>query len=211
MVWILCQKSVIERSWRHLWDMLIHLSIIIKLSIFIVNPVKIKSKKSEKWKNHCILVWYIHQHPPGFLQWQYVKRTVLVPKKQSYKKVEHGTLWVWLLIWCFHDDVMKWKHFPCYWPFVRGIHRSPLKPPHKGQWRGALVFSLICTRINGWVNNGEAGDLKRYRAHYDVTVMFGKWYVIRCWLWLLCIYIQLQFNRTRTHSLITKCVPANII
>ena len=39
------------------------------------------------------------------------------------------------------------------------------------QWRGALVFSLICVWINGWVNNGEAGDLRRYRAHYDVTVM----------------------------------------
>ena len=38
-------------------------------------------------------------------------------------------------------------------------------------WRGALMFSLICTRINGWVNNGEAGDLRRYRAHYDVIVM----------------------------------------
>ena len=24
---------------------------------------------------------------------------------------------------CSHDDVIKWKHFPCYWPFVRGIHR----------------------------------------------------------------------------------------
>ena len=33
------------------------------------------------------------------------------------------------------------------------------------------MFSLICTRINGWVNNGETGDLRRYRAHYDVTVM----------------------------------------
>ena len=42
---------------------------------------------------------------------------------------------------------------------------------YKGQWRGALMFSLICTWINGWVNNGEAGDLRRYRAHYDVTVM----------------------------------------
>ena len=69
-----------------------------------------------------------------------------------------------------HDDVIKWKHFPRYWPFVRRIHRSPVNSPHKGQWRGALMFSLICTRINGWVNNGEAGDLRRYRAHYDVTV-----------------------------------------
>ena len=37
-------------------------------------------------------------------------------------------------------------------------------------WRGALMSSLICTRTNGWVNNGEAGDLRRHRAHYDVTV-----------------------------------------
>ena len=42
---------------------------------------------------------------------------------------------------------------------------------HKGQWRGALMFALICARINGWVNNREAGDLGRYRGHYDVTVM----------------------------------------
>ena len=38
------------------------------------------------------------------------------------------------------SDVMKWKHFPRYWPFVRGIHRSPVDSPHKGQWRGALMF-----------------------------------------------------------------------
>ena len=43
--------------------------------------------------------------------------------------------------------------------------------PHKGQWRGTLMFSLICVWIAGWVNNGEAGDLRRYRANYDVTVM----------------------------------------
>ena len=70
-----------------------------------------------------------------------------------------------------HDDVIKWKHFPRYWPFVRGIHRSPVNSPHKGQWRGALMFSLICVWINGWVNNRKAGDLIRYRAHYDVIVM----------------------------------------
>ena len=70
-----------------------------------------------------------------------------------------------------HDDVIKWKHFPRYWPFVRGIHRSPVNSPHKGQWHGALMFSLICAWINGWVNNRWAGDLRRHRAHYDVTVM----------------------------------------
>ena len=70
-----------------------------------------------------------------------------------------------------HDDFIKWKHFPRYWPFVRGIHWSPVNSPHKGQWRGALMFSLIFTRINGWVNNRKAGDLRRNRAHYDVSVM----------------------------------------
>ena len=44
----------------------------------------------------------------------------------------------------YHDDVIKWKHFPRYWPFVRGIHRLPVNSPHKSQWRGALMFSLIC-------------------------------------------------------------------
>ena len=70
-----------------------------------------------------------------------------------------------------HDDVIKWKHFPRYWPFVRGIHRYPVNSPHKGQWRGALMFTLIWARINGWVNNCEAGDLRRNLAHYDVIVM----------------------------------------
>ena len=77
-------------------------------------------------------------------------------------------------LWMSSSWLMKWKHFPRYWPFVRGIHRSPMNSPHKGQWRGALMISLIYVWINGWVNNREAGDLRRYRAHYDVTVML-RW------------------------------------
>ena len=79
-----------------------------------------------------------------------------------------------------HDDVIKWKHFPRYWPFVRGIQRSPVNSPHQDQWRGALVFFLICARINGWVNNRDAGDLRRCRAHYDVIVMGASPGVRRC-------------------------------
>ena len=59
----------------------------------------------------------------------------------------------------FHDDVIKWIHFPRYWTFVWGIHRSPVNSPHKGQWRRALMYSFICVWIKGWVNNREAGDL----------------------------------------------------
>ena len=70
-----------------------------------------------------------------------------------------------------YDDVIKWRRFPRYCPFVRGIHRAPVNSPHKGQWRGALIFSLTCAWINGWVNNREAGDWRRHYAHYDVTIM----------------------------------------
>ena len=63
--------------------------------------------------------------------------------------------------------IIKWKHFPRYWPFV-----SPVNSPHKGQPREALMFSLICAWTNRWVNNPNAGDLSRYRAHYDVTVIY---------------------------------------
>ena len=72
----------------------------------------------------------------------------------------------------FHDDVIKWKHFPRYWPFVQGSHRSPVNSPQKDQWRGALMFSLICAWTNSWANNGDAGDLRRHRAHYDVIVLW---------------------------------------
>ena len=98
-----------------------------------------------------------------------------------------------------NDDVIKWKHFPRNWPFVRGIHRSPVNSPHKGQWRGALMFALICVWINGWVNNREAGDLRRYRAHYDAIVMYIA--VTHSYIWYITvihnvftIYMKLKFT-----------------
>ena len=120
----------------------------------------------------------------------------------SWSKQLVGVALIWQRIWKnfvmrvgtqnIHDDVIKWKYFPRYWPFVRGIHRSTVNSLHKGQWRGAFIFSLICARINGWVNNREAGDLRRYRSHYDVIVMSSLWLrnirrhhtVVRYhWLW----------------------------
>ena len=88
-------------------------------------------------------------------------------------------------------DVIKWIHFPRNWPFVRGIHRPPVNSPHKSQWRGALLFSLICTRINGWVDNGEAGDLRCHRAHYDVTLMKNP---VSCTYGYLCYTAWLAFS-----------------
>ena len=80
----------------------------------------------------------------------------------------------------FNDDVIKWKHFPRYWPFVRGIHRSPVNSPHKGQWHGALMFCLICAWTRGWVNNRDTCVLRRHCGHYSVTVMWQIHFVVRC-------------------------------
>ena len=103
----------------------------------------------------------------------------------------------------WHDDVIKCKHFPRYWPFVRGIHRSPVNSLHKGQWRGALMFSLICAWINGWVNNREAGDLRRHCAHYDVTVIIhmlpmSLWHLMHYPIMLDCVMTTLACIRTLT-------------
>ena len=73
------------------------------------------------------------------------------------------------------------KNFPRYSPFVRVIHRWPVDFPHKGQWRGALMFSLICAWTNSWTNNQDAGDLRRHRAHYDVIVMCGGTHAPNLW------------------------------
>ena len=83
-----------------------------------------------------------------------------------------------------HDNVIKWKHFPRYWPFVRGIHRSPVNSPHKGQWRWTLMFSLICAWTNSCANN----DLRRHVGHYDVIVM---------WIEFLCTFITACHHFTK--------------
>ena len=66
--------------------------------------------------------------------------------------------------------LIKWKPLSRYWPLVRGNHRSPVDSPHKGQWRGALMFSWSAPEQTR-ANNRDVGDLRRHRAHYDVIVV----------------------------------------
>ena len=67
-------------------------------------------------------------------------------------------------------------------------------PAHKGQWSGALMSSLICASINGWVNNRGAGDFRRYRAHHDVTVMQYPT-TITYWLWGIAMTQLMHDNK----------------
>ena len=85
--------------------------------------------------------------------------------------------WGTCIHWCLvHGDVIKWKHFLCYWPFVRGIHQSPVVCPHKGQWCGALNFCLICTWTSSWANTRNASDLRCLHGLYDITVVFQNFF-----------------------------------
>ena len=111
-------------------------------------------KNGTRWNINMITSYYHRKSPSGD---KAILRSAYIHNGISYA--------------ANHDDVIKWKHFPRYWPFVRRIHRSPVNSLHKGQWRGALMFSLICTWINSWVNHPETGDLRCHRAHCDVSVM----------------------------------------
>ena len=51
------------------------------------------------------------------------------------------------------------------------------------------MFSLVCAWINDWVNNGEGGDLRRHRAHYDVTVMTQDIVLYLLYMCCSCDYI----------------------
>ena len=112
-----------------------------------------------------------------------------------WRSVSQNNIYFHLYI---HDDVIKWKHFTRYWPFVRGIHRSPVNSPHKGQWCWALMFSLIRAWINRWVNNRDTGDLRCYRAHYGVIVMSTHDVV-----WQFCLG---NVERMTHNTLIRECV-----
>ena len=96
----------------------------------------------------------------------------------------------WRAWGCFtkHDDVIKWKYFPRYWP-------------HKAQWRGTLILSSICAWTNGWANNQESCDLRRHRAHYDVTVMasfhgtsFSQMEMYDIMMWIRSLISNINFS-----------------
>ena len=68
-----------------------------------------------------------------------------------------------------------WRHqmgpFSVLLALSAGNLPVPVNSPHIVKWRGALMFFFICAWIKDWVNNREAGNLRRRCGHYDVIVM----------------------------------------
>ena len=86
----------------------------------------------------------------------------------------------------FIVDFAWWRHqiSSALRVLCEGNPPSQVDSPHKGRWRGTIMFPLMCAWINGWTNNGDAGDLRCHRAHYDVTVMEGAAAIVGGHIWL---------------------------
>ena len=95
-----------------------------------------------------------------------------------------------------------------------GIHRWPVNSRHRGQWRGALMFSLICAWINVWINNREAGDLRRHCTHYDVNVMMNRLLHIHNKTKetrTLCIFLEIYaINPMRAHGPLARYLKLRV-
>ena len=99
-----------------------------------------------------------------------------IPDKKILNKKSYHPASKFVFSVSFFISSLSWrchqmKTFSVLLALCEGIHQSPLVSPHKSQWCGAFMFSLICVWTNGWANNRDAGDLGRHSTHYDVTVM----------------------------------------
>ena len=99
-------------------------------------------------------------------------------------------------------------------PFGREeIHRSLVNSPHKGLWRRALMFPLICVWRNGWVNNCEAADLRCHHSHYDVTAMYCLFNIKSpqlIWRWITQRFLYFLNNSVLNYKVWSDSITVNI-
>ena len=99
--------------------------------------------------------------------------------------------------WSVYRTALSWwRHqmetFSALLALCAGNSPVPVNSPHKGQWRGAWMFSLISACINAWVNNREAGDLRRHRGHYDAIVMVSHCFALSKQWPIVLTYLRLD-------------------
>ena len=137
---------------------------------------------------HVFLLYYLKEHNPTFgdrspgRSWLLDLQTgcrSLVPRGTTVVMCPTDVIDASILLISkavFYDDIIKWKHFPCCWPFVRGMHLSPANSPHKASDAEVWCSLWFAPWINGWVNTREAGGLRHHRAYYHVIVMLTAFY-----------------------------------
>ena len=127
------------------------------------------------WENRLISAQCVYFHS----KLTQVKCKHLLPRGKLRRCNRIWPRWNWIGARCNTEPGKKpgpwWRHqtetFSALLALCAGNSPVTGEFPSQSQWRGALMLSLICAWINGWINNHEAGDLRRHRAHYDVTVM----------------------------------------
>ena len=100
-----------------------------------------------KYDKMSVLVWPLY-HP---VYSEHIQHTAIISMTDIFWKQERGIKHAILNTTC-HDDVIKWKHFPRYWPFVRGIRRSSVNSPHTKDSDAEVWYFLWWAWTNGWVN-----------------------------------------------------------
>ena len=116
-----------------------------------------------------------------------------------------------ILTTTLYDDLALWQ--TCNIVLLKGatlILASPWGEFTEGQRRGALKFHLICRWTYGWANHWDAGDLRRHRAHYDVTVILGpSWIHVMSSLigWNAPNSAPVCIDKHRYHETLHACAP----
>ena len=85
-------------------------------------------------------------------------------------------LWGFIIQGIFVTVLSWWRHqmetFSALLVLCEGNSPVVMDSRHKGQWRRALMYYLVCARTGGWANNRDAGDFRRHRVHYGVVIMY---------------------------------------
>ena len=151
----------------------------IRLTLISLSPGKCESSIKRVIYEHMLWIQFMSFSFELDLKWMQlstfdIESTLALPTgKMSLPE----SMWTQMSGDIGHIPISWWRHqmetFSALLALCAGNSPVPVNSPHKGQWRGSLMFSLICAWINGWVNNREAGDLRRNHAHYDVNVMLN--------------------------------------
>ena len=103
-----------------------------------------------------------------------------------------------------YDNVIKWKHFPHYWPFVRVFHRSPMNSPNKGRWCffDLRLYKRLRKQFRWWFETSSRSLWRRYYDNY--IIRNGRWIAdaITCprpslWTILHCAFCSTETSLCR--------------
>ena len=116
----------------------------------------------------CIWVWFrvafrLHKNKTYTSKWR-LQADIKYPIEASYCCTSETSR----LLNCrySHDDIIKCTHLPRQWPFVRGIHRSPVDSPHKGHVTGTFDVPFLLIRTDGWTNTRLTGNSRRHDSQF---------------------------------------------